>query len=203
MEYGLPLLLKSAGALRHLDLIQHRILKSILHVPKFALNIFVQAISNCPPMGVRQVILRHSRQGRLRSRWNSDWWTDDAVILVRRGFRGEAFPEDPSLPPPLTEKSIILVDRFVGPTTLLLEFRFEGEISYAILQKLVKLRISSGLLRLRLFALWIIQSWRTFVPRVCRTCLHVIEGQSHILRCSQLRFKLDQDPLICTCCPAS
>ena len=179
---------------RHLDLIQHRILKSILHVPKFALNIFVQAIANCPPMSVRQTILRHSRQSRLRSRWNSDWWVDDAVILTQKGLRGEVFPEDPSLPSPQIGKAIILFDRFVEPTDTLLKSRFEGELSYAVLQKLVKLRISPGLLRL--FALWIIQSWRKFVPRVCRTCHQVIEDQLHILQCSQLCFKLDQNPLI-------
>ena len=80
---------------------------------------------------------------------------------------------------------------FIEPTDQLLRYRFDGELNYAVLQKLICLKISSGLLRL--FSLWIIRSWRSFKTRFCKKCSQVVESQFHVVSCTQLSETLNSD----------
>lgn len=147
-----------------------------------------------PPLQVRQTTLRFSRFNKLRGRWSNEWWVEDLLIVVKKGWIGEVLLEDPSLPRRGSEKSAILYDLFIEPTDQRLRSRFDGELSYAILQKLIRLKLSPGLLRL--FSLWIIQSWRNFKTRTCRKCSQIIESQTHVLLCTQLALVLDSDRLL-------
>ena len=191
LEYGLPLLTTKKGALVILENHQLKLLKEMMRLPRFSLNDLVFGLTACPPMRVRQTVLRFSRLQRLRGRWSTEWWVDDLLVVARKGWEGEDFPEDRSLPRPGTEKLVILNDLFIEPVDQMLRSRFDGELSFAILQKLMKLKISSGLLRL--FALWFVQSWRSFKTRTCKRCSGVVDSQSHVLSCTQLLATLDAD----------
>ncbi len=193
-EYGLPLLTTKEGALVILDCAQLKLLKMFLNLPKLALNDYVHAISACPPLSTRQKVLRHSRLEKLRGRWSTEWWIDDVLVSAMKGWVGEAFPEDSSLPRPGTEKMVMLYDLFIEPTDQLLRSRFDGELSYAIVQKLTKLKVSPGIFRL--LSLWIVRSWRNFKTRVCKKCSHVGCDQFHVVTCAQLDSKLEADLLL-------
>ena len=116
LEYGLPLLVNRKTALSLVNKCQMRILKHAVGLPLNSLNLFVEALTSCPPMEVRQKLLRHTRQQRIRSRWNSNWWMEDALIVARKGWLGEDLEEDQSLPHLETEKLVLLNDPFIEPT---------------------------------------------------------------------------------------
>ncbi len=100
LEYGLPLLTTKKGALVILENYQSKLLKQMLNLPKLALNDYVYAVAACPPLRMRQITLRHSRLARLRGRCNSDLLTEDALVIAKKGWVGEEFQEDSSLPRP-------------------------------------------------------------------------------------------------------
>ncbi len=190
----LPLLMTKKGDLVILENYQLMLLKQMLNLPKLALNDYVYAVAACPPLRMRQITLRHSRLARLRGRCNSDWWTEDALVVAKKGWGGEEFQEDPSLARPGTEKLVILNDLFIEPTNQLLRSRFDGELSYAIVQKVTKLKVAPGIFRL--LSLWIVRFWRNFKTRTCKKCSEIIGNQHHVVTCAQLLSKLAADNLL-------
>ena len=129
LEYGLPLLTTKKGALVILEAYQLKILKQMLNLPKLALNDYLYGITACPPLRVRQTVLRYTRLNRLRGRWSTEWWVDDLLVVAKKGWVGEDFIEDPTLPRRGTEKLVILNSMFIEPTDQLLRSRFDGELN--------------------------------------------------------------------------
>ena len=194
LEYGLPLLAEHAGAIQALDRSQRCILKSWLGLPPFASTDILLAFSGCPPIPIRLRLTQHRRINKLQGRWNSEWWPDFALLLVRKGFLDRNWAVDNVDLRLNADPKWLLQDWFRTPTTQRLSDRYDQALTLPILERLLKAKISYGFTRLLL--LWFVESWRPFTLRFCRKCGSPISSQWHVIECTSLVQTLAEDPLL-------
>lgn len=69
-------------------------MKSWLGLSEFTNSDILFASSGYPSMQIRLKLILNRRVKKLRGRWNSEWWPDFALTLVRRGLLDLKWPED-------------------------------------------------------------------------------------------------------------
>jgi hypothetical protein len=187
LEYGLPLLLGDRKALHLLEMCQKRIVCGFLGVNINSRNDVVQAISNCPPIAIRQLLLRHTRAVRLSRTWNSPEWPSCALPFVLRCSFGDDLVLDDDID--VTLKYCQVRRRaFYVPVEASLRQRTNGTVSRGLLRWLLNAPLTPGVFRTLL--LWILGKWRQFTPKPCMKCQEPFTRQMHVITCSSLPFRL-------------
>jgi hypothetical protein len=152
-------------------------------------NDVVQAISNCPPIAIRQLLLRHTRAVRLSRTWNSPDWPSCALPFVLRcSFGDELVLDDDN---DVTLKYCQVRRRaFYAPIEASLRQRTNGTVSRGLLRWLLNAPLTPGVFRTLL--LWILGKWRQFTPKPCMKCQEPFTRQMHVITCSSLPFRLEE-----------
>ena len=193
LEYGLPLLLGHKGSITALNRCQKRIVCRFLGVDIIARNDIIQAISNCPPFGVRQILLQYRRAKRFLCTWDSVHYLDHALLYVLRCISGDVFVISPGLNLSLTYfelKTLLFTSRINHSIT----FSSENVFDRAFLRWLLNTPTSPGVFRTIL--LWILGRWNLFKPGRCHLCGTIFTYQTHIVTCTGLLESLTVDSLL-------
>ena len=196
LEYGLPLLVHEPAAILRLQQCQKRAICRFLGVHDNARNDVVEAISNCPSIQVRQLLLRNRRAAKLALIWNLPTNHDEhALPFVRRGLLGPILTFENDLDISKTP-SVLRFEVYVIPVTHSLAERSDGLVSIGLLRWFLRCGVETGIFRTIL--LWILHRWRIFgPPRRCLYCASLFDAQAHVASCSGLR------EAIITRCPQS
>lgn len=131
LEYGIQLTSHHKASLYRLQQCQKSIVCSFLGVHINAWNDVIEAISYCPQMFIRSLMLRTRRAQKLSALWASESRLEYALLYVLDCLQGPELTFDQYINLAKTHEEIP-IELFIGPVTASLSNRFDGSFALGL-----------------------------------------------------------------------